>query len=67
MGGKISLAIDTIGLLGRMIMHLLDAIRSGKPERVDEILPAKDRARLHLLDLEARARAELEGETAEGE
>jgi hypothetical protein len=56
---KIGKAFDALSLLGRIAGHILDAVRRGEPERVDAILPEHDRARLHLLDLEERARRDL--------
>lgn len=56
---KIKMAVEAASALFSLGASLMDAIRDGDLERVDEILPPEDRARLHLLALEDRARKDL--------
>lgn len=56
---KIKVALDAAKVLFSIGARLMDAIRDGDLDRVDEILPPEDRARLHLLEIEERARRDL--------
>lgn len=59
---KIKIAVDAARALFTIGGAIMEAVRDGDVERVDEILPAEDRARLHLLALEAQARRDLPSE-----
>lgn len=56
---KIKIAIEAAKALGSLGVYLMDAIHREDWERVDAILPPEDRARIHLLALEEKARRDL--------